>query len=311
MAFSKHLGWTLALLIPSVALAGAQASSFKKENKKGANYWNAQSALDGDKKTAWMLPGDSANLAEWIRIEVPPSTVDRIGIWPGWGKSDEHFKDYARVKKLKVEYLCCRGDDEIKTMGSQTVDVADENSLQWIDLDDRKIGNELFGGFVKLTVLEIYKGKDFPNLAISEVVVGLTEFPAAGVDMEPSGEHPDHIIMDAQDDNKKTFWAVAAEGASVDLSSDTFGLSSVDITAGPKTHARPKTVKVTVQQRSRTQVLEDIPGPQNVTIPALTGYSGSGFGAVTLEFLDFYEGSKTQELAVSELAVNASNTDGM
>ncbi len=310
MALSKHLGWSLLLLVPSVALAGATASKFKKETKKGANYWNAQSALDGNPKTAWMLPGDSANLAEWIRIEVPLGSIDKIGIWPGWGKSDEHYLDHPRVKKLKVEYVCCRGDESVKTMGSQVIEVADENAMQWIDVDDFKIGNELFGGFVKLIVLETYPGKDFPNLAVSEVLVGMKEFDASA-DAEPSGEHPDHIIMDAQDDNKKTFWSTQAEGASVSFTSDTFGLSSVNIQAGPKTHARPKTVKVTVQQRSRTQVLEDIPGVQNVLIPAVTGYTGSAWGSVELEFLDFYEGSKTQELAVAELTVMATNMEGL
>ena len=310
MALSKHLSWSLVLLVPSVALAGATASNFKKETKKGANYWNAQSALDGNPKTAWMVPGDSANLAEWIKIDLPLGEVDKIGIWPGWGKNTETYTDHPRVKKLKVEYLCCMGDDKQRTVGSQMIEVADENAMQWIDVDDVKLGNELFGGAVKLTVMEIYPGKDFPNLAVSEVLVGLKEFDA-NAEAVPSGEHDDHIIMDAQDDNKKTWWQTSKEGASVEFTSDTFGLSSVNIMAGPKSHARPKTVKVTVQQRSRTQVLEDIPEMQNVLIPAVTGYTGSAWGTVKLEFLDFYEGSKVDELAVAELTVMATNMEGL
>lgn len=310
MALAKHLGWSLALLIPSVALAGATASSFKKESKKGTNYWNAQSALDGNPKTAWMVPGDSNNILEWIQIDLPLGEVDKIGIWPGWGKNTETYTDYNRVKTLKIEYLCCMGDDSQRTVGSQTIEIADENAMQWIDVDNVKLGNELFGGSVKLTVMDIYKGKDFPNLAVSEVLVGLVEFEA-NADAEPSGEHDDHIIMDAQDLNKKTWWQAPTEGAYVDFTSDTFGLSSVNIQAGPKSHARPKTVKITVQQRSRVQVLEDIPTMQNVLIPAVTGYTGSAWGTVKVEFLDFYEGSKVQELAVSELAVMATNMEGI
>lgn len=310
MAAYKTVAWTLCLLLPSVAIAGATASQFKKETKKGSNYWNAQSALDGDPDTAWMLPGDSANLAEWIQIDLPLGEVDKIGIWPGWGKSAETFSDHPRVKKLKVEYLCCMGDDTQRTIGSQVIDVADENAMQWIDVDDIKVGNELFGGSVKLTVLEVYPGKDFPNLAVSEVLIGLKEFDGRA-DMEPSGESDDHIIMDAQDLNAKTFWSVPAKGASVELTSDTFGLSSIDIQAGPRSHARPKTVKVTVQQRSRTQVLEDIPGLQRVQIPAITGYTGSAWGSVTVEFLDTYPGSKSEELAVAEIQVKATNMEGL
>jgi hypothetical protein len=202
------------------------------------------------------------------------------------------------------------GDEKQRVVGSQTIQIADENAMQWIDVDDIKLGNELFGGAVKLTVLDIYPGKDFPNLAVSEVLIGMKEFDAHG-DMDPSAENPDHIIMDAQDGNAKTFWSLPTEGASVELSSDTFGLSSVNIQAGPKTHARPKTVKVTVQRRSRTQVLEDIPGVQNVLIPAVTGYTGSAWGSVVVEFLDFYPGSKSDELAIAELTVMATNMEGL
>ena len=39
------------LLVPAVAFAGATASNFKPEHRKGANYWNAQSAIDGKLET--------------------------------------------------------------------------------------------------------------------------------------------------------------------------------------------------------------------------------------------------------------------
>ena len=159
-------------------------------------------------------------------------------------------------------------------------------------------------------MIDIYPGRDFPNLAISEVLIGLKEFDGNGL-LTPSGENPDHIIMDAQDLNARTYWATAAEGASVEISSDTFGLSSIDIQAGPKTHARPKTVRVTAQRRSRTQVLEDVPGAQNVLIPAITGYTGSAWGSVKLEFLDVYPGTKSEELAVAELGLKATNMEGL
>ena len=310
MALSKTLSWSLILLVPGAALAGATASNFKPETRKGANYWNAQSALDGDPKTVWQLPGDSPNRGEWIQIDIPPGDVDQIGIWPGWGKSDESYLDYARVKTLKVEYLCCMGDDSQRTIGTQTIQVADENRMQWIDVDDIRVGNDLFGGTVKLSVVDIYKGKDFPNLAVSEVLVGLKEFDAIA-EIMPSDEDPEHIIMDAQDDNKRTFWSTGAEKPSLEITSETFGLSSVGIQAGPKTHARPKTVKVTAQGRSRVQVLEDIPELQWLQIPAITGYTGSAWGAVTVEFIDTYEGSSSQDLAVAEIMMKATNMEGL
>ena len=65
------------------------------------------------------------------------------------------------------------------------------------------------------------------------------------------------------------------------------------------------------QRRSRTQVLEDVPGAQNVLIPAITGYTGSAWGSVKLEFLDVYPGTKSEELAVAELGLKATNMEGL
>ena len=69
------LGLSLALIGMSLygfdALAGAKASSFKSERKRGENYWNANSATDGNNETAWMVSGESENKGEWIMIDVP------------------------------------------------------------------------------------------------------------------------------------------------------------------------------------------------------------------------------------------------
>ena len=56
----------LLLLVPTIAFAGAKASKFKPEHRKGANYWNAQSAVDNNPDTCWMVPGESPNRGEWI-----------------------------------------------------------------------------------------------------------------------------------------------------------------------------------------------------------------------------------------------------
>jgi hypothetical protein len=57
VSYLTRLGLALALgMISTTAWAGATASAFKKETKKGANYWNASSAIDG-KLEPWTRSG--------------------------------------------------------------------------------------------------------------------------------------------------------------------------------------------------------------------------------------------------------------
>ena len=65
----------LALLVAQPAFAGAKASAFQPESKKGANYWNAGSAIDGKTESAWSVPGESPNRGEWLLVDVPKGEV--------------------------------------------------------------------------------------------------------------------------------------------------------------------------------------------------------------------------------------------
>ena len=90
------------LLLPAVALAGFRASTFKKETKLGADTWNAASALDGKLESCWMVDPESENVGEWFEVDVPKSTVDKLGLVIGWQRDDKTFKDYGRVKTVRV-----------------------------------------------------------------------------------------------------------------------------------------------------------------------------------------------------------------
>src|SRR5688500_17883765 len=91
------------LLVPSLALAGYSASSFKRESKLGANTWNAEAALDGKPETAWMIDPEDENGGQWIELDLPTSTIDKLAIVNGWDKSEDIFFDYPRLKTAKVE----------------------------------------------------------------------------------------------------------------------------------------------------------------------------------------------------------------
>ena len=309
MLFAVTLG---ALLAVPTAQAGVTSSSFKAETKLGTNYWNGTSAVDGKMDTCWQLPGESANRGESLMFDVPKGDLDKVGIMVGWAKSDETYKDFARVKELRIEAFTMGDDQSLKPVGSATVKVEDKMEWQVVDFDDIAVGEDMFGGKVKVTVTDIYPGVDYPNLAMSEILLYLKEFDAAPTIDEVSGEADGHISMDMTDDNVKTFWAADAKGASISFSASGYGLASVGLTAGPKDYARPKKVEVIAGGRTSVTELPDAPGAQWIQIPAVTGYTGSAWGDVQINILEVYPGAKfPDQVAVSELDLHATTYEGL
>jgi len=302
---------TIAALIAFSApvLAGPEASNFRPENKKGANYWSAKAAIDGNMETAWQVPGDSANTGEWVRYDVPAGTIDKIAIYPGWGKSEETFADYARIKSVKVEVFCCTGDDKQNLLYTTELQVEDKPELQVLDIEDTKLGNEMgFGGKVKITITGFYEGRDFPNLAVSELLIHMKPYDAASVISEISGESGSNLRDMMQDDDPRTFWAGPAD-ASFTFEASGYGVSAVAIQPGPASHARPKVVKVTANDRSVTSTLENNDQVQYAPVPSIMGYTGSAWGDVKVEILEVYPGG-VPEVAIAEFKAQATNYDG-
>jgi len=299
-----------ALLSASVpALAAPEASSFRPENKRGANFWSAKSAIDGNLDTAWQVPGDSANKGEWVMYDVPQGTVDKIAIFPGWGISEENFADYARIKAVKIEVFCCTGDEKMTPLHTSELVVQDKAELQVLELEDVSIGNDLgFGGKVKITVTDYYEGRDFPNLAVSELLVHMKPYDAASVISEISGESEGHLRDLMQDDDPRTFWAGPAD-SSFTFEASGYGVSAVAIQAGPASNARPKVVKITANDRSVTTTLENNDQVQYAMLPSIMGYTGSAWGEVTVEILEVYPGG-SPDVAIAEFKARATNYDG-
>ncbi|MBM4391774.1 MAG: hypothetical protein FJ090_11685 [Deltaproteobacteria bacterium] len=290
-------------LIASPALAGAKASNFRKESKQSANYWNAGSAIDGKLETAWMLPGETANRGEWIEIDVPRGEIDKIGLVAGWDKDEESFKDYPRVKQVRVDVYTLDNDQTPLQVGTANLDVADQRGWQVLDIPDVKVGEDsFFGGKVRISVVDIYEGDDFPNLGVSEACVYLKEFDAAPKVIAPAG-------IDALfDNNAKTLWTGAA-GAEFTVTPGGFAISSVGF-VGDKGHGRAKTVKLTAGNMVVEATLADKPDAQWVSLKPFNGYVGSTIDDVVITVVDVHP-SATNDLALQELKFKASYFEGI
>lgn len=298
------------LALAGPAFAGATQSSFKKETQKGAKYWSGMATHDMKPETAWMVSGESENINEWLMFDVPKVDVAAIGMNVGWAKSEDTFKDYARVKKIRIEAFEYDDSMELVPAGKPVeIEFADEMGLQVVKLPEALKGANGSNGRVKLIVKEIYEGVDFPNIAVSEALVFLTEFNVP-YDVKAIAHEDDKNTREALIDlNPKTVWVGPAEGASFTLSSPSAAIASVTLQHAGANYARPKKVELTAQGRSRTVELPDGP-PQSMWVPTVFGFTGGSWGDVDIKILEVYPGKKAaDQLGLQEIGAQASNND--
>jgi hypothetical protein len=299
-------------LVSTPAHAGAIVSAYKKETKKGANYYNAQSAIDGDPTTCWMVPGESENKGEHITIDVPKSTIDKVGMIIGWNRDEETFTDYFRVKKVRLEVLSYGATNELTVVAQTDVEFADTSEYQFIDIDDIEVGQDLAGGKVRITITEVYEGRDYPNFGISEIALALKEFDAPAKVSDVSGETQDNVSGYLTDGDSRTFWSAEREGAWFTVSSFDFSISSIGIELPKsKDFARPKKIKVSIQGVASEIDLADKGGMQWVNVPPVMGYTGGGFGEIVVTILETHPGSTyADQVAITGVDARASAYQG-
>lgn len=303
------------LVVPAIAFAGFRASSFKKETRLGANYWNAASALDGKLETCWMVDPESENIGEWIEIDLPASEVDKLAMVVGWEKDAATFKDYARVKAVRVEAFGSAEDENARVL-EHTITFEDKPGWQILDLPDTKVGSDMHGGRLRVTVTETYAGDDYPTIGVSEVLVHLKEGDVPGTAIkwksEPSNSASGKDVGMMTDGNAKTFWQGTGGNAEFEIAGEGFGVSSFVLAQGPATSARPKTIEVTANEISKTVTLDDKPGvAQSVLLPAVVGYTGSIWGGVRVKVVDTYPGKTDQNVAITEVGLKQTNYEGL
>jgi hypothetical protein len=306
----------LALVVPSVALGGFRSSSFKKETRLGADYWNVASALDGNLETCWMIDPEAESVGQWVEIDLPKSEVDKLAVVTGWSKDDSVFSDYGHLKSVRVELFTKADaqDMEGTRVLEHTLTFEDKAGWQVVDMPDTAVGSEFFGGRMRMTVTEVYEGQDYPYLAVSEVLVHLKEMDAkAAFRNEPTNSSDDHPADMMVDGNAKTYWMSSDDGAGTtfQVGADGFGLARLGIVPGPTSHARPKTVKIIAADVERTVTLADSTETQWIQLPSVIGYTGSAWGIVDVTVVDTYPGKSSSQLAIGDLELKATNYEGL
>ncbi len=308
----RRIVLSLIALTSTTAFAGYGASSEKRDPRFGEGAFSVARALDSDPATAWQSNPEKDNVGQWIQIDVPTAGVDKIAMIIGWAKSEETFKDYARVKAATVEVFSKGLSGEPTRVGEAKIQFKDEMGWQVVDIDDLKISGEL-GGFVKITVDEVYPGVDYPNLAVGDVRIHLTEFPAETLALadEPEAVDEAHGASKMLDGRTNTYFLAKSTPVRFTATAKGYGISSVGIQPGPSAYARPKTVVLKANDAEVTHTIpEGAKGMQWLLLPVIVGYTGSAWGDLTVEIVDTWPGTKPENpLAIAELKLNASTLD--
>ncbi len=115
--------------------------------------YSPQNIIDGDTKTAWCVKGNGEE--EWIQIDFRESVLMRnIGVFPGFGKSEDFFLYNNRPKGLKIEYS--NGSSNfIYTIPQFTTS---EHGLAPTETT-----------YLKLTINGVYEGTKYNDTCISEI----------------------------------------------------------------------------------------------------------------------------------------------
>ncbi|MBN2038983.1 MAG: VWA domain-containing protein [Spirochaetes bacterium] len=132
------------------------ASSQLIEKYRPSDAYKPANIADGNKLTAWS-EGESGNgIGEWIRFGFDtPKNLKAIKIIAGYTKTDRIYKANNRVKKLKIIFSNGK---------SQTAELKDVQDFQRI-LIDRDTPTK----FVKLEIMDVYRGAKYKDTCISEV----------------------------------------------------------------------------------------------------------------------------------------------
>jgi hypothetical protein len=219
----------------------------------------------------------------------------------GYAIDEDRFLDYARVKTVTIDvWEYNMSLDLEQTTKTVTINFEDKMERQIIDIDELKIESQN-GGKYRLTITDVYPGKDYTSVAISEVKLHLTEFDKSAQLAGATGTSEGSDELNLIDGSTKNQWLAGEEGSKFVLQG-TF--SSLGLQSVSSSYARPKQVKISTGGRV---LIHDLPNTSKMNwllVPSVTGYTGSNWDDITVEILEVYPGSKSQ-LAISEVKSKA------
>lgn len=140
-------------------LFNTETLGFTHSNSNLSKEYDSSNAFDGDLLTTWATETNNHNKQNYLLIQNQylhnsRNVFNKLIIYNGYTKNKETFYNHNRVKKAFIEFS--NGDGNV---------VDFEDSMEPKEI----IFNEIVISWVKITILEFYKGTKYNNTCISEV----------------------------------------------------------------------------------------------------------------------------------------------
>lgn len=140
-----------------------EASSFLDQQKNTPrDRYHPNYAMDDNPLSAWNEGAETSGAGEWLKIPVTmQKDVDKVRLrfLNGYQKSENVFQNNARIKTMQVTFL----------PGKETQTFTLEDKMDWQEKTLTVLAPQIEA--IELKAVEVYEGKKFKDLALSEVEV--------------------------------------------------------------------------------------------------------------------------------------------
>lgn len=133
------------------------AVSASSELSSSTFSYKVGNVQDWDQSTAWVEGKDGDGIGEWVKLETGETvTITGIEILNGYHKTEELFFANNRAKKVLIEFSDGTKIEKVLTDG-------------YYQNNQVNIGKKVTTQYIKVTILEVYKGSKYSDTCITEI----------------------------------------------------------------------------------------------------------------------------------------------
>lgn len=136
----------------------ASSSSILTETlSSGQVSYYAKNAMDGNINTAWVEGKSDNGIGESITFtNGEDQLITKISMINGYAETEKLYYKNNRVKKVGIEF----------SNGHYIEETINDNTLSYQEI---KLSDPLYSNYVKVTILDIYKGNKYNDTCIAEI----------------------------------------------------------------------------------------------------------------------------------------------
>jgi hypothetical protein len=164
-------------LLPPDLIKTLQVSSFLKP--EGVAKYGKESMLDRDLRTAWVEGAPGPGIGETITFEPKDAYITEMAILNGYVADESRYYENARIKKMRVEIEFKPGEEPHEKREQREITLPDRSyrtfkprypfsSVDWLV---QQPGGDAFIDKIKLTILEVYPGRKYQDIAVTELYI--------------------------------------------------------------------------------------------------------------------------------------------